>query len=163
MRARPRVIFLASYQIITPCCAGMLIGYSPDWNMSVPTNKLRSVTKMLAKNAVQNPEILNPGTSDDTRSIMSALITSKKNPNVMSVSGIVKTITMGLITALAKPNSSAETNKDFLLVNEMPWNIKPASHRDKAVMPQCAMNSIMLCSMLGLGFPWKHYCKYTFI
>ena len=120
--------------------------------MNTPMNKLRSVTKMLAKNAVQNPEILNPGTSDDTRSIISALITSRKNPNVMSVNGIVKMITTGLITALAKPNSSADTNKDFLLVNEMPWNIKPASHKDRAVMPQCARNSIMFCSMLGLGF-----------
>lgn len=88
--------------------------------MNNPTNKLRSVTKMLAKNAVQNPEILNPGTRVDTRSIISALITSKKNPNVMSVNGIVKMITIGLITALAKPNSRAETNRDFLLVNEMP-------------------------------------------
>lgn len=88
--------------------------------MNNPTNKLRSVTKMLAKKAVQNPEILNPGTMVDTRSIISALITSKKNPNVMSVNGIVKMITIGLITALAKPNSRAETNRDFLLVNEMP-------------------------------------------
>ena len=86
----------------------------------MPTNKLRSVTKMLAKNAVQNPEILNPGTSADTRSIIRALITSKKSPNVISVKGIVKMITIGRITALAKPNSSADTNKDFLLVNEMP-------------------------------------------
>lgn len=98
----------------------MLIGYSPDWNMNIPTNKLRNVTKMLAKNAVQNPEILNPGTSDDTRSIISALITNKKNPNEMSVNGIVKMMTMGLITALAKPSSSADTNNDFLLENEMP-------------------------------------------
>ncbi len=75
---------------------------------------------MLAKNAVQNPEILNPGTSDDTRSIISALITNKKNPNEMSVNGIVKMMTMGLITALAKPSSSADTNNDFLLENEMP-------------------------------------------
>lgn len=88
--------------------------------MNNPTNKLRSVTKMLAKNAVQNPEILNPGTSDDTRSIISAFITNKKKPNVTSVNGIVKMMTIGLMTALAKPSSSADMNKDFLLANEMP-------------------------------------------
>ena len=78
------------------------------------------VTKMLAKNAVQNPEILKPGTIADTRSIISALITSKKNPKVISVNGIVRMMTMGLITALANPNSNADINSDFLLVNEMP-------------------------------------------
>ncbi len=40
---------------------------------------LMMVTTILAKNAVQKPEILNPGTSADTRSIMRALMTSKKN------------------------------------------------------------------------------------
>lgn len=75
---------------------------------------------MLAKKAVQNPEILNPGTSADTRSIIRALMTSKKNPKVISVSGIVSMITMGLITALARPNSNAEMKRDFLLENEMP-------------------------------------------
>lgn len=78
------------------------------------------VTKILAKNAVQNPEILKPGTIADTRSIISALITSKKNPKVISVNGIVRMMTIGLITALAKPNSSADINSDFLLANEIP-------------------------------------------
>jgi|GEM_PF-6586439 len=75
---------------------------------------------MLAKNAVQNPEILNPGTSTDTRSIMSALMTSKKSPKVINVSGIVRTMMIGLMTALVKPNNNAAINRDFLLENEIP-------------------------------------------
>lgn len=88
--------------------------------MNAPTIRLRIVTKILAKNAVQNPETLKPGTTVDTRSIISALITSKKNPKVISVNGIVRMITTGLMTALAKPNNRADINKDFLLANEMP-------------------------------------------
>jgi hypothetical protein len=75
---------------------------------------------MLAKNAVQNPEILNPGTSADTRSIISALMTSKKSPKVISVYGIVRMMMIGLMTALAKPSNNADRNRDFLLANEIP-------------------------------------------
>ena len=75
---------------------------------------------MLAKNAVQNPEILNPGTSADTRSIIRALMTSKKSPKVISVNGIVRMMMIGLMTALAKPNNNADRNRDFLLANEIP-------------------------------------------
>ena len=64
--------------------------------------------KMLAKKAVQNPDILNPGTSVETNNIISALITSRKNPNEMSVKGIVNKITTGLIIALAMPSNTAE-------------------------------------------------------
>ena len=75
---------------------------------------------MLAKNAVQNPDILNPGTSTDTRSIIRALMTSKKSPKVISVNGIVRMMMIGLITALAKPSNNADRNRDFLLANEIP-------------------------------------------
>ena len=75
---------------------------------------------MLAKNAVQNPDTRKPGTSVDTNSIMSALMTSKKSPNVMRVKGMVRIITIGLITALAKPSNNADRKSDFLLVNEIP-------------------------------------------
>lgn len=92
--------------------------------------------KILAKNAVQNPDTLKPGTIDDTRSIISALITSRKKPKVMSVNGMVSNMTTGLMTALAKPSNSADTNKDFLLEKEMPWNMKPATHSESAVTPQ---------------------------
>lgn len=88
--------------------------------MTMPTNMLISVTTMLAKNAVQKPEILNPGTSAETSIIITALITSKKSPNVTSVSGIVRIMTMGRMTALTRPNSNADINSDFLLLNEMP-------------------------------------------
>ena len=63
---------------------------------------------MLAKKAVQNPDILNPGTSVETNNIISALITNRKNPNEMSVKGMVSKITTGLIIALATPSKTAE-------------------------------------------------------
>jgi hypothetical protein len=87
----------------TPLPAGMTIGLPPDWNMNRPTKKLRIAMKMLAKNAVQNPDTLKPGTTDDTRRIINALMTSRKNPKVTSVNGMVSNMTIGLITALAKP------------------------------------------------------------
>ena len=98
----------------------MLSRLSSGPNMSMLTNRLINVTTMLAKKAVQNPVILNPGTSADTRSIITALITSKKSPNVISVSGIVRIMTAGRMTALTKPNSNADINNDFLLLKEMP-------------------------------------------
>ncbi len=115
--------------------------------MSMLTNMLINVTKMLAKNAVQKPEILNPGTSAETSSIITALITSRKSPNVTSVSGIVRIMTTGRITALTKPNSNADINSDFLLLNEMPWKMKLVSHSASAVTPQCARNSLKMFTM----------------
>ncbi|BBJ22437.1 hypothetical protein W01_03640 [Candidatus Nitrotoga sp. AM1P] len=88
--------------------------------MNNPTKKLRTAMKILAKNAVQNPDTLKPGTTDDTRSIISALITSRKKPKVISVNGMVSNMTTGLMTALAKPSNSAETNKDCLFEKEIP-------------------------------------------
>jgi len=98
--------------------------------------KLRSAMKMLAKNAVQKPDTLKPGTIDDTRSIISAFMTRRKKPKVTSVNGMVSNMTTGLMTALANPSNSADMNKDCLLENEMPWNMMPATHRDRAVIPQ---------------------------
>ena len=92
--------------------------------------------KMLAKKAVQNPDTLKSGTADDTRSIISALITSRKNPKVKIVSGIVRKMTTGLMIALASPSRSADINRDCLLENEMPLNMKLATHSDSAVIPQ---------------------------
>ena len=101
----------------------MIIGLSPDWKMNRPTKKLSIAIKMLTKNAVQNPDTLKPGTIEDTNSIINALITSRKNPNVRIVNGMVSNITTGLMIALAKPSSNADINNDLLLANEMPWNM----------------------------------------
>lgn len=120
------------------------------WKMSSPTKKLSTAMKMLAKKAVQNPDTLKPDTSDDTRSIISALITSRNKPKVKIVSGMVSKMTTGLMIALAKPSRSADINSDCLSENEMPWNMKPATHSDSAVIPQCARNSIMLFVMCWL-------------
>lgn len=92
--------------------------------------------KMLAKNAVQNPDTLNPGTKNDTSSIINALITRRKKPKVINVNGMVSRITIGLMTALAKPRSSADNSKDCLLEKEIPWNRMLATHSESAVIPQ---------------------------
>ncbi len=97
-----------------------MIGLSLAWKIKRPTQKLRTVIKMLAKKAVQNPDTLKPDTIDETRSIINALITRRKNPKVKIVSGIVSQITTGLMIALASPNKSAEISSDCLLENEMP-------------------------------------------
>ena len=78
------------------------------------------VMKILAKKAVQNPDTLKPDTIDDTKSIINALITNRKNPKVKIVSGIVNQMTTGLMIALANPSKSAEINSDCLLENEIP-------------------------------------------
>ena len=83
-------------------------------------NRLTTVTTILAKKAVQNPEILNPDTSADTSIIIRALITSKKKPKVINVSGMVRMMMTGFTTALTRPNSKADMNRDFLLLNEIP-------------------------------------------
>jgi hypothetical protein len=114
------IILAHTHYTITPRCAGMLSRLSSGPNMSMPTNMLINVTTMLAKNAVQKPEILNPGTSADTSINITALITSKKSPNVINVSGIVRIMTTGRMTALTKPNSNADISSDFLLLNEIP-------------------------------------------
>ena len=121
-----------------------MIGLPPDWKMNSPTKKLSTAMKMLAKNAVQNPDTLKPGTIDDTSSSIIALMTSRKKPKVNIVSGMVSRMTSGLMIALARPSSSADINSDCLLANEMPWNMKPAIQSDSAVMPQWARNSIIL-------------------
>ncbi len=83
-------------------------------------NRLTTVTTILAKKAVQNPEILNPGTSADTSIIIRALITSKKKPKVINVSGMVRMMMTGFTIALTRPSSKADMNRDFLLLNEIP-------------------------------------------
>jgi hypothetical protein len=121
-----------------------MIGLALVWKIKNPTHKLSIAMNMLAKKAVQKPDTLKPGTIDETRSIISALITSKKSPKVSTVSGIVSQMTTGLMMALDNPSKSAATSKDCFVENEIPWNMKLAIHSDNAVMPQCMKNSMML-------------------
>ena len=62
---------------------------------------------MLAKNAVQKPEIVKPLTTADTSINTKAFTTSRKSPIVRTVSGSVKRINRGFTTALANPSSRA--------------------------------------------------------
>ena len=91
---------------------------------------------MLAKNAVQNPDTLKPGTVEETSSNIRAFMTSTKNPNVRIVNGMVSSMTTGLMMAFAKPRRSADMSNACLLENEMPWNMKLAIQSDTAVIPQ---------------------------
>ena len=89
----------------------------------------------LAKNAVQNPEILKPATTLATSSNISALMTSRKKPSVSSVKGRVRMTSSGRRTALAKPRSSAEIINAEVLEKRMPLKSRLATHKEMAVMP----------------------------
>lgn len=78
--------------------------------------------KILAKNAVQNPEIVKPRTSDETSNSIMALITSKKRPSVTNVKGKVKMISRGLTMAFAKPSSNAEIISEEVSEKRIPLN-----------------------------------------
>ncbi len=101
------------------------------------------------KNAVQNPDTLNPGTADETISIISALITSRKKPKVTTVSGMVRKMMIGRMNALARPSRSAAMLSAPLLANLMPWKMKLATQSDSAVIPRCIkkrnMSFVILC------------------
>ena len=62
---------------------------------------------MLAKKAVQKPEIVKPLTTADTSISTKAFTTSRNSPIVRTVSGSVKRINRGFTTALANPSSRA--------------------------------------------------------
>ena len=113
-----------------------------------PSAMLRTAMNIPAKNAVQNPEILKPGTTADTSSNISALITRRNRPRVITVNGSVRTIRMGLITALTKPRSSAETISDDVLAKRMPPNTWLAIQSVSAERAHCRRKGIKLSSMV---------------
>lgn len=79
--------------------------------------------KMLAKNAVPNPDIANPLTIEETNISTSALIINKKNPKDKTVSGSVRSIRSGLTMALAKPSNSADMASADALSKRIPLKI----------------------------------------
>lgn len=88
------------------------------------------------KNAVQNPESLNPFTIFATSIIMSALSANAKKPSEMRVSGKVSQNKIGLMSALTRPSNNADTSSAEWLLNLSPLKIKLATHKDKLMMPQ---------------------------
>ena len=104
-------------------------------------------TTMAAKNAVQKPETLNPLTRAATSRIISALMTSRKNPKVTMVSGRVTKMRSGRTTALANPSSSAETNSDCLSRKDTPWKMWLTTQSERVMMPQCRRKWLRLCNM----------------
>ena len=79
--------------------------------------------KMLAKNAVPNPDIANPLTIEETNISTNALITSKKNPRDKTVKGSVRSIRSGLTMALAKPKRRAAITREPPSAKRKPLNI----------------------------------------
>jgi len=79
--------------------------------------------KILAKNAVPNPDIANPLTIEETNISTNALITSKKNPRDKTVKGSVRSIRSGLTMALAKPSNSADMASADAFSKRIPLNI----------------------------------------
>ena len=62
---------------------------------------------MLNNNAVQNVLTSNPVTNSVHSKMISALMTSKKSPNVMMVTGNVNKINSGLTKMLSNPSTTA--------------------------------------------------------
>ena len=120
--------------------------------MDTPVDVAMSITRLSAeinrpaKNAVQNPDTLKPGTSAATSNSISALMTSRKNPNVSSVSGSVNTMKTGRMTALANPSSSADIHKAPLLLNSIPWKTLLANQSNTLRRHQCRKKVSRLCS-----------------
>ena len=56
--------------------------------------------------AHQKPSTLNPGINLSESRMMTALITSKNNPSVITVTGIVSKTRIGFTMALSKPSTS---------------------------------------------------------
>ena len=67
---------------------------SPPKTM-MPTKRLSTVMKMLAKKTVQNPEMLKPRISFATSIRSKALMTNRKRPKVIIVKGSVNTMRPG--------------------------------------------------------------------
>jgi hypothetical protein len=66
----------------------------------VPNIEAIMLRMILKSNAHQKPSTTKPGTILPINRIIRALITSRKNPRVMIVKGIVRNIRMGLIKVL---------------------------------------------------------------
>ena len=94
----------------------------PPSERDAPIKKFNTAINILAKKAVQNPEIVKPRTSDETSSNIKALITNKKNPSVINVNGKVRMINSGLTIALAKPSIKAEIISEDVSANRIPLN-----------------------------------------
>ncbi len=103
--------------------------------------------KMLAKKAVQNPDTLKPLTRDETSIIISALMTSRKKPNVTNVSGSVSMTRTGFKIAFAKPSSRAEIINEDVSVNLIPLNTALVAQSDSEVINQCSRNGVKLSNI----------------
>ena len=77
---------------------------------------------MLAKNAVQKLDIVNPLTIDETSINTNALMTSRNSPIVKTVSGSVNRISKGLTIAFAKPSSRAAMTNEEVSAKRRPLN-----------------------------------------
>lgn len=63
----------------------------------------------LNNNAGHKPETLNPGTTEEAKSIIKALIIKVNNPKVRMFIGKVNKVTIGLIIKLISDNTTATT------------------------------------------------------
>src|SRR5690606_28269398 len=114
-----------------------------------PRNQLNIEIKMLAKNAVQNPDREKPDTSADTSIIIRALMTSRKSPSVNRVSGSVNNTNSGRMMALTKPSSSAEIISDEALENLMPLNTWLLAHSASERMTQCSRKGVTIVCIIN--------------
>ena len=79
----------------------------PELPMTVEAAHDTRPTMMAPPTAVQNPEIVNPGTIQATSPIIAALSTSRNRPSVSTVIGRVRMNAIGRTTALTRPSRTA--------------------------------------------------------
>jgi len=98
---------------------------------------------MAPPTAVQNPEIVNPGTIRATSPIIAALSTSRNSPSVSTVIGSVRTNAIGRTTALTSPSSMAAIASLAPELNCRPGSSWLATQSDSAVMAARSSNPTM--------------------
>ena len=81
-----------------------------SFDVPAPKSALTRERTIEKKNAVQNPEISNPGTIAAARIIRSAFTTSENNPKVKMFTGNVRALMIGLMNALIRPSTTASTS-----------------------------------------------------
>src|SRR5688572_7703306 len=101
--------------------------------------------------AVQNPEIVNPGTRRATRPTIAALSTKRNRPRVTSVRGSVRMKAIGRTTALMTPRSTAAIASFAGDSKRIPDSSRLATQSPSAEMAARSRNPTMACSPIAFA------------
>ena len=97
-------------------------------------------------NAEKKPPTTNPGVKYPTNPKAIALTTNRNKPKVKIVRGKVKTIKIGLTTALTNPNIAAPIIAALIPVIAKPGTTAAVTSKEIAVANQVSKNCSILCN-----------------